>query len=135
MKPRFFGDSYDIVKKSLIAWLGEFGHWSAHPMFTELVTPDRAAAFSHFLGVPLISKEILTPKTNRVEYFSSCRTAGNLLLDPDTGVRLSPCGGLKSVNCVFGSELVEIESPPRKRLNVGFRSELFARQRGNRHSR
>jgi hypothetical protein len=107
MKLDFFGDSYDIVKKSLIAWLSKFGTWSAHPMFTETVNPDQAGSFSRFLGAHLISHEVLTPQTDRTQYFSRCRTAGNLFLDPDTGVRLSPCRGLKSVNYVFGPELVE----------------------------
>lgn len=39
MKLQYFGDSYDIVKKSLICWLSEFGPWVTHPMFTEDVSP------------------------------------------------------------------------------------------------
>jgi len=54
MKLNYFGDSYDIVKKSLISWLWDFGPWSTHPMFTELVSSEKAAAFSRFLGVQLI---------------------------------------------------------------------------------
>ncbi len=107
MKLDFFGDSYDIVKKSLIAWLSKFGTWSAHPMFTEPVNPDQARSFSRFLGAHLISDEVLTPQTDRTQYFSRCGTAGNLFLDPNTGVRLSPRQGLKSVNYVFGPEVVE----------------------------
>lgn len=104
MKLRFLGDSYDIVKKSLITWLADFGPWLAHPMFMEPVTLDKAGSFSRFLGVPLISTEVLTPKTNRAEYFSSCQTTGNLFLDPDTGVCLLPRRGARSVSYVFGSE-------------------------------
>jgi hypothetical protein len=108
MKLQFFGDSYDIVKKSLISWLGEFGSWSAHPMFTEPVEPDQASLFARFLGAQLLSTETLTPSTDRATYFMSCWSAGNLFLDPDTGVRLKPRRGLKSVNYVFGSELIEL---------------------------
>jgi hypothetical protein len=107
MKLTYFGDSYDIVKKSLIAWLAEFGLWVTHPMFTEPVTPDEAASFSLLLGTPLVSEEVLTPQTDRAGYFSSCRTSGNLFLDPDTGVCLEPRRRSKSVNYVFGTELVE----------------------------
>ena len=62
MKFKYFGDSYDIVKKSLISWLSEFGGWRAHPMFTESVTFDQSALFARFLGAELVSVEELTPK-------------------------------------------------------------------------
>lgn len=107
MRVRFLGDSYDIVKKSVIAWLFEFGPWVTHPIFTEAFEPERAASFSRLLGTRLLSESVLTPRTDRSEYFSSCRTAGNLFLDPDTGVCVEPRHGAKSVNYVFGTELVE----------------------------
>jgi hypothetical protein len=40
MKLQYFSDSYDIVKKSLIAWLA--GNWAVHPMFTEQVESQAA---------------------------------------------------------------------------------------------
>jgi hypothetical protein len=107
MKLQYFGDSYDIVKKSLIAWLLEFGSWVTHPMFTEPFEREKAEAFSRLLGTPLLSIDVLIPRTNREEYFSACGTAGNLFLDPDTGVRLEPYRGKKAENFVFGPELVE----------------------------
>lgn len=120
MKFKYFGDSYDIVKKSLIAWLGDFGGWHAHPMFTEPVTPDKAALFAHFLGAELVSAEELTPRTDRAAYFSSCRDVGNLFLDPDTGVRLEPRRGPKSVNYVFGPELVALSHARPESLLLAF---------------
>src|SRR6266498_148932 len=120
MKLRFFGDSYDIVKKALIGWLAEFGTWSAHSMFTEVVTLDQAASFSRFLGVDLLSDETLTPVTDRTAYFSSCKTASTLFLDPDTGIRLSPCRGSKSVNYVFGPELVALSHARPQGLTLVF---------------
>jgi len=107
MKRQYFGDSYDIVKKSFLIWLSEFGPWTTHPMFTESFKQQDAEAFSRLLGTPLLSLDVLTSQTNREEYFSSCRSAGNLFLDPDTGVRLEPCCGRNSENYVFGTELVE----------------------------
>jgi len=103
---QYFGDSYDIVKKSLIAWLLEFGPWVTHPMFTEPFEGEKAAAFSRMLGTPLLSNEVLTTQTDRVKYFSSCLTAGNLFLDPDTGVCLKAWRGAKSVNYVYAEELI-----------------------------
>lgn len=120
MKFTYFGDSYDIVKKSLIAWLGEFGGWHAQPMFTELVTPDQAALFARFLGAGLVSAEELTTKTDRAAYFSACRNAGNLFIDPDTGIRLEPRRDSKSINYVFGQELVELSHARAERLMLVF---------------
>jgi len=108
MKFKYFGDSYDIVKKSLIAWLDEFGGWHAHPMFTEPVTLDQAALFARFLGAELVSAEELTSRTDRTAYFSSCRSVGNLFLDPDTGIRPEPRRDSKSINYVFGPELIDL---------------------------
>ena len=107
MKLQYFGDSYDIVKKSLIRWLGEFGPWVTHPMFTEDISPEEAKAFSRLIGTPLLCAERLNSKTNRAEYFSSCNDVGNLFLDPDKGIYLKPCRGRNSENYVFGTELVE----------------------------
>lgn len=120
MKLQFFGDSYDIVKKSLISWLGEFGSWSAHPMFTESVSLDQAALYTRFLGARLVATETLAPNTDRAAYFSSCRSAGNLFLDPDTGVRLEPRRGLKSMNYVFGPELVALSQARPAALTLVF---------------
>ena len=107
MKLRFSGDSYDILKKSFIAWMSEFGEWSVHPMFTEPVTKAQAQKFTNFLGARLVSNECLTGSSDRAKYFSDCASVGNLFLDPDTGVKLKRKGGAKSVNYVFATELVE----------------------------
>lgn len=32
MHVRYFGDSYDIVKQSLLRWLAPLGPWAAHPI-------------------------------------------------------------------------------------------------------
>jgi hypothetical protein len=113
MKRKYFGDSYDIVKKSLIAWLSGFGPWVTHPMFTEDFPPEEAAAFSGLLGTPLFSTEVLTPQTARTRYFAPCSTPKNLFLDPDTGVSVRRFGGGRSTQFVFGEELVKwsVERP------------------------
>jgi len=43
MRMRYFGDSYDIVKQSLLRWLQSFGPWSVLPMFTEPVSDEEAS--------------------------------------------------------------------------------------------
>lgn len=112
---RFLGDSYDIVKQSLLRWLATSGAWAAQPMFTEEVTTESAEAFAQLLGVPLLSRDVLTQTTDRASYFRSAHScAQHLFLDPDTGVTLHGVNGAKAPRYLFGSELVSIaEARPR----------------------
>jgi len=106
---RYFGDSYDIVKQSLLRWLAPLGPWAAHPMFTEPVPPDDAAAFSRFLGVPLLSDATLESRTDRHAYFEPARSwKGHVFLDPDTGLRLQELRGRRGCVYVFAAEVNEI---------------------------
>ncbi len=105
MHMRYFGDSYDIVKMSLINWLQEFGDWSIHPMLTEATPESEIIAFERFLGARVISSEVLTPRTNRSSYFSCASDCGNLFLDPDTGLKIHNMNGLRAPEYLFASEL------------------------------
>lgn len=106
MRMRYFGDSYDIVKKSLLFWLRRFGNWSVHPMFTEPVSAIDVAAFEVFLDATIISTEVLTPGTSRPKYLSCGLTCGHLLLDPDTGLQMQPKLGRRAQEYLFSSELI-----------------------------
>lgn len=108
MHLKHFGDSYDIVKKSLLGWLGEFGPWVAHPMFTHPVSEVDAAAFSTFLGIPLVSTEVLSVESDRRSYLEACGECRSVFLDPDTGVRLQRTTRKRSPEFVFADELVAI---------------------------
>jgi hypothetical protein len=108
MHLKHFGDSYDIVKKSLLLWLAGFGPWVAHPMFTHDVSQEDAAAFSRFLGIPLASTEVLVTGTDRRSYLAACGECRSVFLDPDTGVRLHQENGSRSTQFLFADELVEI---------------------------
>src|ERR1700691_3051331 len=55
MHMQYFGDSSDIVKQSLIHWLGRFGDWSVHPMLTESATAQQVERFERFLGARVLS--------------------------------------------------------------------------------
>ena len=88
MRMKYFGDSYDVVKRSLVDWLLEFGDWDAHPMFTEEVSNAETKMYSDFLNVHVSSKAVLNPTTNRITYFKSTKESGNMFLDPNTGVKL-----------------------------------------------
>src|SRR5229473_6084890 len=93
MRMGYFGDSYDLVKKSLLHWLRSFGEWSVHPMFTECVSRAEVLAFEAFLGAKVISTEVLTVQSNRSAYFASASQCGHLFLDPDTGLRMRGAHG------------------------------------------
>lgn len=108
MRMEHFGDSYDIVKQSLLRWLRPLGDWSVHPMFTKPVPPEKAAAFAEFLGAEVVSTEVLTPATDRSSYFSCAEPCGNLLLDPDTGLRLQSARPGKAPAYVFAPELISL---------------------------
>ena len=118
MNLRFFGDSYDILKKSFIGWLSDFGKWSVHPMFTQDVDPAEAEGFARFINATLVSTERLRPDSDRDAYFDCCLSAGNLLLDPDTGVSLEVRTGERSSRYIFGDELLRIVSARPHRLTL-----------------
>jgi hypothetical protein len=108
MHIKYFGDSYDVVKQSLIRWLAPFGHWSVHPMFTEAVTSAEAAAFADFLGARLLSNSVLTAKTERSTYFTCASSCDNLFLDPDTGLQIKSVSASRVPEFLFASELVSL---------------------------
>jgi hypothetical protein len=126
MNLQFFGDSYDIIKRSFISWLSDFGRWSVHPMFTHEVDAEAAGAFARFLNARLLSSDPITVSTDRQAYFECCLSAGNLFLDPDTGVSLAARTGAKSIRYIFGPELLRLVLARPHRLTLVF-DQSFAR--------
>ena len=107
MRPEFFGDSYDIVKRFLIKNLSSFGPWTVHPMFTSNAARI-AGSFSDFLRAPLASTAVLSSKSARAESIQKCRGTGNLFLDPDTGVFCKKAPNSPSRKHVYAEELVDL---------------------------
>jgi hypothetical protein len=124
MNLKHFGDSYDLVKKSLLHWLSPFGPWAAHPMFTHAVAQTDAAAFSHLLGVPLVSHEVLTLGCDRSKYLAACGSWRSIFLDPDTGVRLKKGDANRFTEFIFGDELVALAEARAEGLVVAFDQSL-----------
>ena len=122
MDLKHFGDSYDIVKRSLLDWLSDFGPWGAHPMFTHPVTESEAAAFERFLGVALVSTDVL--RSDRDAYFESCGSVRSIFLDPDTGVRLARKGAPDRARFIFADELVELSTKRPDGLVLAFDQSL-----------
>jgi hypothetical protein len=124
MHLKHFGDSYDIVKRSLLQWLAAFGPWAAHPMFTHAVSEVDAAAFSRFLGIPLVSTDVLHTGTDRQSYLATFGDFRSLFLDPNTGVRLRRENGWRSPDFLFGDELVTLASARPRGLLLTFDQSL-----------
>jgi hypothetical protein len=120
MKMRYFGDSYDIVKQSLLRWLQGFGDWSAHPMFTEPVSSADITSLERLMAVKVVSREVLTVDTDRVEYLRPGLSANHLFLDPDTGLRMRRTRGVRSPEFLFGDELVRLATARPKSLTMVF---------------
>lgn len=132
MNPKYLGDSYDIVKQSLLRWLGAVGAWTTHPMFTESVSWGQAKTFSRILGTRLLSYDVLTQTTDRDVYLAPARdSSDHVFLDPDTGIRPKPIGGIKAPRYLFGTELVLIANTRPDRLTLVFDQALA---RGDKHN-
>jgi hypothetical protein len=125
MNPKYFGDSYDIVKHCLLRWLASLGPWQVHPMFTQTVTVEQAESFSTLLGVGLVSTRELAPNQDRntfVEEARSCKS--HLFLDPDTGVSIAAVRGKKAPAYLFVDELVQIACRQKDLLTLVFDQSL-----------
>ena len=121
MHPSKFGDSYDIVKQTLLHWLSACGTWAAHPMFTTNVSPSFAEEFSSFLGVPLVTTVPLAGRSGRNGYFRETvvwRSTDHLFLDSDTGLAL-PQSNAGSEH-LMAKELVEIANGRPGKLTLVF---------------
>ena len=108
MRESYFGDSYDVVKQSLLRWLQPFGDWEVHPMFSVPASSAFISAFGTFLNAKVISEDVLTSVTDRSVYFSSAHSCGNLFLDPDTGICLESKRGVRAPKYLFLGELVRL---------------------------
>jgi len=125
VKPKYLGDSYDIVKQSLLRWLSSMGPWATHPMFTESVSSMQADDFAKFLGTRLLCQGILANGVDRIEYLAQARECNeHVFIDPDTGIRLKPTRGKKAPAYIFGTELIEIASARPDKLVLIFDQSL-----------
>ena len=125
MHPSKLGDSYDIVKQSLLQWLAPCGgEWAVHPMFAKNYGqeyPTFNHDFSKFLGIPLLTEDPIPSQMERAAYFkrttSSCSDR-HLFLDPDTG--LVPELKNKKKQYLTYKELVEIARKRTEKLIMVF---------------
>ncbi len=125
MRMGVFGDSYDIVKRSLLQWLRAFGDWSVHPMFTERVSDAGIGAYEALLGAKVVSVDVLGAGTDRWAYLECAAPCGNLFLDPDTGLRMRETYGRDAPKYLFAHELRRlVEGRPTDALTMTFDQSL-----------
>jgi hypothetical protein len=93
-------------------------------MFTEEARDGFDSDFSSLLGVPLISKEVLRPDTNREVYFSSCAGHQHVLLDPNTGLSIRQGQSERSQDHLFVSDLLPILNARPEGLTMVFDQSL-----------
>ena len=126
-----FGDSYDIVKQSLLRWLSDHGTWSVHPMFTDKDPTSYAEAYCSFLGVSAVTTQTFFGKYHSRDCWiaagNNCQ--GHLFFDPDTGLR--PDRPRRYFNkYLLVSELVTIARARPKKLTLVF-DQSIDRRRAN----
>ena len=116
-----FGDSYDIVKRSLIRWLSGLDEWAAHPMLTGgPENPSFLEEYSAFLGVRLPPAELLQVRfdSSRImEWAEQCQDE-HLFLDPDTGIMLPD--GTATASHLKAADLVAIAKKRPGKLTLVF---------------
>ena len=129
MHPSKFGDSYDIVKRTLLEWLSSCGTWVVHPMYfpkdSETIDEAFMERFSQFLGVSLLNTESaggLRDRNVLVEVASLSND--HLLLDPDTGLSINPRPQGKGIRHVTVKELVTIANARKGKLTLVFDQSL-----------
>lgn len=108
MRECYLGDSYDLVKRTLLRWLQPLGDWGIHPMFTEAASDAFISSYTALMGIPLVSTEVLTRSSNRAAYFAPCSRSTHCFLDPNTGLKIQAGRGPVSTNHLFGSDLETI---------------------------
>lgn len=109
MRLKFLGDSYDIVKRSLLIALSDLGPWVMHPMLTDRADAEHGiAALERMMGVRSISTDVLTKGVDRESFFASALSAGHLFIDPNTGLRVARVGGKRAIDFLFMDELVRL---------------------------
>ncbi|HEV7406633.1 MAG TPA: hypothetical protein VGO11_27025 [Chthoniobacteraceae bacterium] len=105
MNSKYLGDSYDLVKGSFITSLQPLGQWWVHPMFTEHFTKKQLDDYEKLLHAPLITPGLVPSGPHRKAFIELSHRPGNVLFDPDTGLRMEGQGLVASAY-LRGEELL-----------------------------
>ena len=123
MNSEMFGDSYDIVKQSLLRWLKGKGKWAVFPMFTDDNPGQYAEEYFYLLGLPSAPAVRFNRSENPNWIAEPMRCQHHLFIDPDTGVREEfPKSSGDPNNYLLLHELAQIANADgrKKRLTLVF---------------
>ena len=82
-----FGDTYDIVKRSILQSLSPCGGWFVHPMFTDRDPKHYAKSYCRFLGIPPVTAKTFSQSSKRSLWIAEGNACqGHLFVDPDKGL-------------------------------------------------
>lgn len=121
MHPQYLGDSYDLVKHTLLRWLGPLGDWALHPMFRFDFGEAFVHAYEGLIGVPTITREPIPRGHKRIGHLHLADDFAHVLFDPDTGLRLR---GERSRSHLMKEELVSLAHARPKSLSLVFDQSL-----------
>ncbi len=122
-----FGDSYDIVKQSILRWLSACGTWSVHPMFTDKDPTSYSKEYCRFLGVYAVTTETFRKYRRDRWVAAGNHCQDHLFLDPDTGLRLEkPKRDLNKY--LLLCELVTVANARPKKLTLVFDQSIDRRE-------
>lgn len=121
MHSEYLGDSYDLVKHTLLRWLEPLGAWAAHPMFRFSFDETFVASYEGLIGVPTITQKPIPRGRKRFEHLHLADAFGNVLFDPDTGLKVS--GGQRRTHLMI-EELVSLVRARPKSLSLVFDQSL-----------
>ena len=122
-----FGDSYDIVKQSILRWLSDCGTWSVHPMFTDKDPMSYMEDYCRLLGVSAVTTKTYRQSRRARWIAADNHGQGHLFIDPDTGLRLDrPRRDLNKY--LLASELLAFAKARPKKLTLVFDQSIDRRQ-------
>ena len=123
MRPKFFGDSYDLVKREIIHGLASAKEWTVHPMYFVFdPEPEPEPGFvDRYIEFLRIDRAVRSTTRKDLDDVATVAGARYLFLDPDTGLwdgKGSPgCAWRKHISV---GELVRIANAREHELTLVF---------------
>ena len=121
MHPDFLGDSYDLVKRTLLVLLGQFGEWQIHPMFRFAFDPLFIDAYEALVGAGTLTHAPIPFGEQRHAHLHLADAVTNVLFDPDTGIKVA---GQRTTRHLMLDELVELAQARPTSLTLVFDQSL-----------
>lgn len=105
MHPDYLGDSYDLVKHTLLRWLGSTGQWALHPMLRSTFNEGFITSYERLVGARTITQQPIPSGRSREAHLHLADAHRNVLFDPDTGLK---SGGRRTRKHLMAEELLRV---------------------------